>query len=534
MVAAGSPAPTLTFELIAPDGSTAYTETQTVTGGVTSYTTTGGGTGSDVASQVGTYFWTVTYSGNAFNNSLTHNGQTDPAEQLTTIKATPALTTSASATAGGVVGTAVLSDSVTVSGGFNPTGTVTFTLTQPDGTTVTVGTVSIKGDGTYALATTVPATQVGTYTWHASYAGDGLNNGAVDNGTNESLTTVKPSADLVLTKQVSPTQQMQGLDVTYTFILHNNGPDTATNVTVTDPFPAGVTVVGPNTASQGKYDPSTGIWTVGTLVVGATVTLTVTARVEVLGPITNTATAATGSFDPNLSNNTSNATVVGEMGPGDISKRFFLSGDVVTGPAVASTDPPTPAAPTAPATAFVAPLVSTAAPSPVVPAAVSPAPAPAVGPVSPAPQFLTAAPTSTQGASPSQLSGGGGGSAPQPSGLADGSAPVVQSEPPLEALFSARRGPVLELIAVPTLDAYLAAWNEAAAPAPGLPARPSGEPLSLEPAAAPELPAGPAEPARGEVAALAVAALLWSVAPRWAEARNRALRAIRSGAPGRD
>ena len=34
------------------------------------------------------------------------------------------------------------------------------------------------------------ATQVGTYTWHASYSGDGLNNGAIDDGTNESVTTV--------------------------------------------------------------------------------------------------------------------------------------------------------------------------------------------------------------------------------------------------------------------------------------------------------------------------------------------------------
>ncbi len=108
MVAAGSPVPTLTFELFAPNGSQVYTETQTVTGDTT-YTTTGTGTGSELATQVGTYYWTVIYSGNTFNNSVTHSGQTDTAEQETTVKATPNLNTTGSETAGGVVGTAILS-----------------------------------------------------------------------------------------------------------------------------------------------------------------------------------------------------------------------------------------------------------------------------------------------------------------------------------------------------------------------------------------------------------------------------------------
>ena len=47
-----------------------YTETVTVTGdGV--YNTSGRGSGSDVATQVGTYYWVVNYSGNAYNSSAT-------------------------------------------------------------------------------------------------------------------------------------------------------------------------------------------------------------------------------------------------------------------------------------------------------------------------------------------------------------------------------------------------------------------------------------------------------------------------------
>ena len=78
------------------------------------------------------------------------------------------------------------------------TGTITFTLTQPDGTTVPEGTVTVSGDGTYA-SPTVTATQVGTYTWQASYSGDGLNNGAVDDGGDESLTTVMASPTITTT-----------------------------------------------------------------------------------------------------------------------------------------------------------------------------------------------------------------------------------------------------------------------------------------------------------------------------------------------
>src|SRR5205085_1477031 len=104
---------------------------------------------------------------------------------------------------GGVVGSAVLSDSAVVTGGSNPTGTIVFTLTAPNATTTTVGTVTINGDGTYS-APTVTATQVGTYTWHASYSGDSLNNTAIDQGGSaEQLTTVKACPALTTTASES-------------------------------------------------------------------------------------------------------------------------------------------------------------------------------------------------------------------------------------------------------------------------------------------------------------------------------------------
>ncbi|HEV2969671.1 MAG TPA: hypothetical protein VGY55_06750, partial [Pirellulales bacterium] len=181
----------LTFTLTAPDNSVVDTETVTPNGDGT-YNTSN----VNVGTQVGTYTWAVSYAGDGLN--LPANDQGGTAEQVATIKSSPTISTSASETAGGVVGSAALGDSVAVSGGDNPTGTVTFTLTAPNGATSPAGTVTIAGDGTYN-APTVAATQVGVYTWHASYGGDGLNNGAVDNGSNESITTVAASPTLVTT-----------------------------------------------------------------------------------------------------------------------------------------------------------------------------------------------------------------------------------------------------------------------------------------------------------------------------------------------
>jgi hypothetical protein len=185
---------TIGFTLTGPDGAVVTTETVGVSGDGSYSTPT-----PVLATEVGTYIWSATYSGDSLNNAATDSGQNETA---TVIKDTPTLVTNASASAGGVVGTTQLSDSATISGGDNPTGSITFTLTSPDGTTATIGSVSIFSAGTYS-SLAVTATEVGTYTWHASYTGDSLNNPAADNGANESITTVKASPTVVTSASVS-------------------------------------------------------------------------------------------------------------------------------------------------------------------------------------------------------------------------------------------------------------------------------------------------------------------------------------------
>jgi hypothetical protein len=168
---------TITFTLTAPDGSKT-TESVAVTGDGTYTTPT-----SVLATQVGTYTWSAVYSGDDLNQLA--NDQGDAAEQATTVKATPTISTQAAGS--GVVGTTLtLSDTANLSGGYNVQGgTITFTLKAPDGSTVYSKTVNVAGDGTYAVSTSFKATLAGTYTWSASYSGNNLNNVASDNGVNE-------------------------------------------------------------------------------------------------------------------------------------------------------------------------------------------------------------------------------------------------------------------------------------------------------------------------------------------------------------
>ena len=99
--------------------------------------------------------------------------------------------------------------------------------------------------------------------------------------------------DLVVTKNVSNATPAVGSNVTFTITLADNGPGNATNVDVTDLLPAGLTYVS-STASQGTYNSSTGVWTVGSVASGATpVTLSVTTTVTTSSPVTNTATVTT-------------------------------------------------------------------------------------------------------------------------------------------------------------------------------------------------------------------------------------------------
>jgi uncharacterized repeat protein (TIGR01451 family) len=96
------------------------------------------------------------------------------------------------------------------------------------------------------------------------------------------------TADLAVQKTVDRPAAGIGENATFSILLTNNGPNRATNVNVIDQLPAGLTFVSA-TASQGTYDPNTGIWNVGTIAANSSLTLRITATVTVNTPLSNRA-----------------------------------------------------------------------------------------------------------------------------------------------------------------------------------------------------------------------------------------------------
>src|SRR5438876_2171929 len=122
-----------------------------------------------------------------------------------------------------------------------------------------------------------------------------------------------PTADLsVLQTAPAGTGILQTFS--YNILVTNGGPSPATNATLTDTLPAGVTFVSAS-SGQGSCSQSGGVLAcnLSSLPSGASVTATVAVTAGLLpGTLNNTASAKASEADPNLANNTSTtATNVG-------------------------------------------------------------------------------------------------------------------------------------------------------------------------------------------------------------------------------
>jgi uncharacterized repeat protein (TIGR01451 family) len=116
------------------------------------------------------------------------------------------------------------------------------------------------------------------------------------------------SVDVGIVK-TAPPSPVAGAPFNYTLVVTNHGPITATGVTVGDPLPANFALVSA-TSTQGSCSGTTTITcNIGTMLNGASVTITIRGTPSVAGPMSNTATVAENEPDSQLSNNSSTATV---------------------------------------------------------------------------------------------------------------------------------------------------------------------------------------------------------------------------------
>ena len=158
----------------------------------------------------------------------------------------------------------------------------------------------------------------------------------------EEAVTVNDAANLVTIKTLASgdATPAEGDTVTFQIEVINTGAAQATNVSLIDSLPAGITYTA-DTTSQGSYDPATGVFTIGTLNLGDIAILTLSGTVDAGqggNTITNVTTAATGDqMDPNtmgddleesiLVDNTTNLVTVKTLASGNATPD---EGDTVT------------------------------------------------------------------------------------------------------------------------------------------------------------------------------------------------------------
>ncbi len=221
-----------------------------------------------------------------------------------------------------------------------PTNTTFVSAMQTNGPAFTLSTPPVGGTGTITgtlvtLAAGASATFQFTINVNASFTGTTITNTATAASTtpdpnlgNNSATVTSTGgvvAQLSVTKTDGVSTVTAGANTTYAVLLTNNGPSDAQNVTLTDPVPANTAFVsamqtnGPaftlSTPPVGGTGTITG--TLATLAAGASATFQFTINVNASTlngtTITNTATAASTTFDINPADNS--ATDTDTVGP---------------------------------------------------------------------------------------------------------------------------------------------------------------------------------------------------------------------------
>jgi uncharacterized repeat protein (TIGR01451 family) len=304
-------------------------------------------------------------------------------QDVTTINpgtATPTIATQASPSVpvGGQI-----TDTGTLSGGTNPTGTITFTLFGPNdltcsGTPAFTSTKTVSGNGSVTSDPFTP-TAAGAYSWRAAYSGDANNPAAgptacVDPAEAVVVTPViagptlgtTASASVAVGGQITDTATLAGGTIptgTITFTLF--GPNDAT-CSGTPAFTSTKTVSGNGNVTSDPFTPTapgTYLWRAaysgdaingaastacndpGESVVvtsgGPNPTLTTTASISPGGQITDSATLAGGT-------NPTGTITFTLFGPNDLTcsgTPAFTSTKTVSGNAGYTSDPFTPTAP---------------------------------------------------------------------------------------------------------------------------------------------------------------------------------------------
>jgi uncharacterized repeat protein (TIGR01451 family) len=189
---------------------------------------------------------------------------------------------------------------------FSPTGTITCTMAS-----------MAPGSAVFTLDLAGPQTP--TVLNNTAFVSSASTDSTPGNNSSTATTNVIYTADLVITKTATATAP-QGTNVTYSITLTNNGPNFASNTTMTDVLPANTTFVSQSNAFFTCTTPSVGSngtincnYPILNFPPGSPVTFTIVVNVATnapLGTLNNTATATTTSTDPTTPNTSTAGTLI--------------------------------------------------------------------------------------------------------------------------------------------------------------------------------------------------------------------------------
>lgn len=146
--------------------------------------------------------------------------------------------------------------------------------------------------------------KTGTFINEASVSGKEYDWDLKNNNDSAGI-NVNPSADLAVEILVNDTNPKFNSLVKWTLRVTNNGPDEATGVVVCDLLSKDLIYL----SSTGNYDVRSGLWNIGTLERGKSVSIDIVTLVNKTGKIANGASVSGKEYDWNLSNNYDNKSI---------------------------------------------------------------------------------------------------------------------------------------------------------------------------------------------------------------------------------